>query len=39
MKETNAARLLDTKSINYKPIEYKMDESDLRAATLAKKIG
>lgn len=39
MKKTNAARLLDTKSINYVLIEYEVDENDLSATTLAKKIG
>lgn len=38
MKKTNAARLLDAKSINYELIEYEVDESDLSAITLAKKI-
>ncbi len=39
MKKTNAARLLDAKSIRYELVEYEVDESDLSAATLAKKIG
>lgn len=39
MKKTNAARLLDAKSINYNLIEYEVDESDLSATALAKKIG
>ena len=39
MKKTNAARLLDAKSIAYELIEYEVDESDLSATTLAKKIG
>jgi Cys-tRNA(Pro)/Cys-tRNA(Cys) deacylase len=39
MKKTNAARLLDAKSISYELIEYEVDESDLSATTLAKKIG
>ena len=39
MKKTNAARILDAKSIQYELIEYEVDESDLSAATLAKKIG
>ena len=39
MKKTNAARILDFQSISYKLIEYEVDESDLSAATLAKKIG
>ena len=39
MKKTNAARILDAKSINYELVEYDVDESDLSAITLAKKIG
>jgi Cys-tRNA(Pro)/Cys-tRNA(Cys) deacylase len=39
MKKTNAARLLDAKSINYDLVEYEVDESDLSAITLAGKIG
>lgn len=39
MKKTNAARLLDTKSIHYELAEYEVDESDLSATTLANKIG
>ncbi len=39
MKKTNAARLLDTKSIHYDLAEYRVDESDLSAVTLARKIG
>lgn len=39
MKKTNAARFLDAKSIQYELIEYEVDESDLSAVTLAKKIG
>lgn len=39
MKKTNAARLLDAKSITYNLVEYEVDESDLSATTLAKKIG
>jgi len=38
MKKTNAARLLDAKSIAYELAEYEVDESDLSASTLAKKI-
>ena len=37
MKKTNAARLLDAKSIQYELAEYEVDESDLSATTLAKK--
>lgn len=39
MKKTNAARILDAKSIRYELTEYEVDESDLSATTLAKKIG
>lgn len=39
MKKTNAARILDAKSIQYELVEYEVDEIDLSAATLAKKIG
>jgi Cys-tRNA(Pro)/Cys-tRNA(Cys) deacylase len=39
MKKTNAARLLDAKFISYELIEYEVDETDLSATTLAKKIG
>lgn len=39
MKKTNAARLLDAKSISYELDEYEVDENDLSATTLAKKIG
>jgi len=39
MKKTNAARLLDARAIPYERAEYEVDESDLSALTLAKKIG
>lgn len=39
MKKTNAARLLDAKSIEYELVEYEVNENDLSAPTLAKKIG
>jgi Cys-tRNA(Pro)/Cys-tRNA(Cys) deacylase len=39
MKKTNAARLLDARSIVYELAEYEVDESDLSAINLAKKIG
>ncbi len=39
MKKTNAARLLDAKSINYEVAEYEVDENDLSATTLARKLG
>jgi len=38
MKKTNAARLLDSLNIPYKLIEYKVDESDLSAENVARKI-
>lgn len=39
MKKTNAARLLDARSIDYELAEYEVDENDLSATTLAKKLG
>jgi Cys-tRNA(Pro)/Cys-tRNA(Cys) deacylase len=39
MKKTNAARLLDAQSIRYGLAEYEVDENDLSAVTLAKKLG
>ena len=39
MKKTNAARLLDAQSINYELAAYEVDENDLSATTLAKKLG
>ena len=39
MKKTNAARLLDAQSIHYELAEYEVDENDLSATTLAKKLG
>ncbi|MGE0018970.1 MAG: Cys-tRNA(Pro) deacylase [Draconibacterium sp.] len=39
MKKTNAARILDSKSIQYELAEYEVNETDLSAVTLAKKIG
>lgn len=39
MKKTNAARLLDAQSVSYELAEYEVDESDLSAITLARKIG
>jgi len=39
MKKTNAARFLDSLHINYKLIEYEVDESDLSAESVAKKVG
>lgn len=39
MKKTNAARLLDAWGVSYELAEYEVDENDLSALTLAKKIG
>ncbi len=39
MKKTNAARLLDSKKIDYEIVEYDVDESDLSAVTVAAKLG
>lgn len=39
MHKTNAVRLLDAKGITYELTEYEVDENDLSAVTLAKKIG
>jgi Cys-tRNA(Pro)/Cys-tRNA(Cys) deacylase len=39
MKKTNAARLLDSLKINYELREYEIDESDLSAVSVAKKMG
>lgn len=39
MKKTNVARLLDAKGISYDLTEYEVDENDLSATTLARKIG
>ena len=39
MKKTNACRLLDAKGIAYELAEYEVDENDLSAVTLAKKLG
>jgi len=38
MKKTNAARVLDTLKVDYKLVEYEIDESDLSAETVAKKV-
>jgi len=38
MKKTNAARFLDRLNIHYKLVEYEIDESDLSAENVAKKI-
>lgn len=39
MKKTNAARILDSKGIHYELAEYEVNENDLSAVSLAKKIG
>lgn len=39
MKKTNAARHLDELNIDYKLVEYEIDESDLSAETVASKVG
>jgi Cys-tRNA(Pro)/Cys-tRNA(Cys) deacylase len=39
MKKTNAARLLDAAGIKYKLAEYEINENDLSAVSLARKIG
>jgi Cys-tRNA(Pro)/Cys-tRNA(Cys) deacylase len=38
MKKTNAARYLDGLRIDYRLIEYEVDESDLSAESVAKKV-
>jgi len=38
MKKTNAARILDGLGIDYKLCEYEIDENDLSAETVAKKV-
>ncbi len=39
MKKTNAARYLDSLKIDYKLVEYEIDESNLSAERVAKKVG
>jgi len=39
MKKTNAARILDQNNIDYELIEYEVDETDLSATTVARKLG
>ncbi|MGZ3559974.1 MAG: Cys-tRNA(Pro) deacylase [Thermodesulfobacteriota bacterium] len=39
MKKTNAARHLDDLKINYKLVEYEIDETDLSAESVARKVG
>ena len=38
MKKTNAARYLDNLEISYKLFEYEIDESDLSADNVARKV-
>lgn len=38
MKKTNAARFLDSLRIDYKLLEYEIDESDLSAGSVARKV-
>jgi Cys-tRNA(Pro)/Cys-tRNA(Cys) deacylase len=38
MKKTNAARYLDSLKIDYKLVEYDVDESDLSAESVARKV-
>jgi Cys-tRNA(Pro)/Cys-tRNA(Cys) deacylase len=38
VKKTNAARFLDGSRIHYKLVEYEVDESDLSAESVAKKV-
>src|SRR4030067_3310426 len=38
MKKTNAARVLDGLKVDYKLCEYEVDESDLSAESVAKKV-
>jgi Cys-tRNA(Pro)/Cys-tRNA(Cys) deacylase len=38
MKKTNAARYLDRSKIAYKLVEYEVDESDLSAESVARKV-
>ncbi|MFV0266050.1 MAG: Cys-tRNA(Pro) deacylase [Draconibacterium sp.] len=39
LKKTNAARLLDNKKVNYKIVEYVVDEADLSAIHVAAMLG
>jgi Cys-tRNA(Pro)/Cys-tRNA(Cys) deacylase len=39
MTKTNAARMLDKLGVNYELVEYKVDETDLSATTVAAKLG
>lgn len=39
MKKTNAVRILDQHKIRYELVEYEVDEADLGATTVARKLG
>jgi Cys-tRNA(Pro)/Cys-tRNA(Cys) deacylase len=39
MKKTNAVRILDQHKITYELVEYEVDETDLSATTVARKLG
>lgn len=39
MKKTNAMRILDSKGINYKQIEYKVDDGEIDGISVTRKIG
>jgi Cys-tRNA(Pro)/Cys-tRNA(Cys) deacylase len=39
MKKTNAARILDQHKIAYEMVEYEVDETDLSATSVARKLG
>jgi len=39
VKKTNAIRILDQHRIAYETVEYEVDESDLSATTVARKLG
>jgi Cys-tRNA(Pro)/Cys-tRNA(Cys) deacylase len=39
MKKTNAARILDQNNIGYELVEYEVDEADLSAIAVARKLG
>lgn len=39
MNKTNAMRMLDKAKIEYKPMEYQVDENDLSGVSIAAKVG
>ena len=39
MTKTNAMRMLDKAKIDYKPLEYKVDDNDLSGTTIANQVG